>query len=119
MMQSLQGALVAAAIASLVVLSAEPTAAASLMAPRAPGASAIHVDYTRERHGDTHNAFQEEFNEGIGRFSPYYRHYGHRRYYPRARYLGFPFRAMPPYSSYHPGYYGNCFRTWDGQLLCH
>ena len=37
-------------------------------------------------------------------------------------YLGFPFNIAPqayyrrPYQPYHR--YGDCFRTWDGQLIC-
>jgi hypothetical protein len=119
MLQGFRGPLVAAAIASLAVLGAAPAGAASMMAPQASAEGAIlRADYSYERHGDTHNAFQEEYNEGIGRFSPYRRYYRHNRFYPRALHFGYPFRAMPPYHSYHRGYYGNCFSTWDGQLLC-
>ena len=119
MLHPLRGSLAAAAIAGLALLSSAPAGAASFLVPEVPGESAIvQADYTFERHGDTHNAFREEYQEGIGRFSPYRRYHRYNRFYPRAHHFGFPFRYMRPYHSYHRGFYGNCFRTWDGQLIC-
>jgi hypothetical protein len=113
MLHPLRGSL-AAVIASLALISSAPAGAASFVVPEAPGESAIlQADYTFERHGDTHNAFREEYQ-----FSSHRRYHRYNRHYPRARHFGYPFRYMPPYHSYHRGSYGNCFRTWDGQLLC-
>jgi len=45
------------------------------------------------------------------------RHRRHNRhFYPNQFYFGFPFAFAPPFYP-HRGYQ-NCFRTWDGQLLC-
>lgn len=63
-------------------------------------------------HGDRHNAFRDD------RWRHHRRHRRHhsRHFRPHPFFYGFPFAFVQPYHR-HRGYH-NCFRTWDGQLLC-
>ena len=51
----------------------------------------------------------------------HHRHRGHQNFFPGFAF-GFPFAYAPrayyprPYQPYYR--YGDCFRTWDGQLIC-
>jgi hypothetical protein len=65
-------------------------------------------------HGDRHNAFRDDgWNNG---WRHHRRHRHHSNFRRRHFYFGFPFAFRPhfyPYNSYR-----DCFRTWDGQLIC-
>lgn len=79
----------------------------------------LQVQNWENFHGDRHNAFRDD---GWDRDRPRHRRHRHQRnFYPNQFYFGFPFGAMPPfYMPYRPHrqYYQDCFRTWDGQLIC-
>jgi len=99
-------------MASVAVLSWTPAGAAGLHSPAASAERAIiQAGYSRDRH-------RNYYRHGGRRYGHYRRHHRHHDFSSGGFYFGFPFSILPPYYSYHPRSYGNCFRTWDGQLLC-
>lgn len=115
---SLSAFVAAAAIAGVAAISfprAEAAQWPSFPAPAAQGGGSIIQVGEWLYHGDTHNAWKEDgWNDG--------RRYRDRRqfrrhaYRPRTFYFGFPFAFAPPYYPYNRQ--RDCFRTWDGQLVC-
>ena len=109
----------AAAIAvGASVASSAPAEAAKLM--RLPAATPAQVGTIMEvnspGHGDRHSVFRDDgWNDGWRqRRHPRFRQ--HRNFYPNGFYFGFPFAFRPPMHSYNR--YDDCFRTWDGPLIC-
>jgi hypothetical protein len=108
----------AAIIAGASAVSLSSTASAT---PRlAPGATdttngaVIQVQSWENFHGDRHNAFRDDgWNDG---WRP--RRHLRNRHFSRHRrhHFGFPFAFRPRFYPYNS--YGDCFRTWDGQLIC-
>jgi hypothetical protein len=109
------------AVAAIAVTSSAVSfAPAQAAAPRLMPAAATTAEYAgaieQIRHRRRHH---EGWREG-GWHDDRWRHRRHRRYgrhfHPQPFYFGFPFAFAQPYYPYHRG--RNCFRTWDGQLIC-
>jgi hypothetical protein len=112
--------ILAAAAIALGASVATLSPAMAAMPRLAPGATdtssaIIQVQRWENFHGDRHNAFRDD-----GWDRPRWRHqrrhnrFGHHRF--RRHEFGFPFAFRPhfyPYPSRR-----DCFRTWDGQLIC-
>jgi hypothetical protein len=110
----LAAAAIAVGAAAATLSSAQ--AATPLPAPVATSGDIIEVGGRWENfHGDRHNAFRDDgWNRRHFRRYPRFRHHG---YYPRRFHFGFPFAFRPLYYPYRSRY-SDCFRTWDGQLIC-
>ena len=115
--------IIAAAAIALAASAASFSPAAAGMPRLVPGAidvtnnAIIQVQRWENFHGDRHNMFRDRDWD-----RPRWRHRRHHRFgHHRFRrhdpfYFGFPFAFRPhfyPYPSHR-----DCFRTWDGQLIC-
>jgi hypothetical protein len=78
------------------------------------GASVELAGQGRWRDGDRRGHWRDRDRDRRWRHSNRRHHRQHHHAAPF--YFGFPFAFAPPYYPYHG--YQNCFRTWDGQLIC-
>ena len=114
-------AAIAVAGASAVSLSSAPCGDAQAGARcdrHRPNGAVIEVQGWENFHGDRHNAFRDDgWNDGWRHLRRHHR-FGNtatcRRH--RQHHFGFPFAFRPRYYPYNS--YGDCFRTWDGRLIC-
>jgi hypothetical protein len=109
----------AAALAGFALISTLPAEAAQRMpypAPLAQTDAIIQIGDWDYFHGDRHNAFRDDGWNDNRRFRRHHQRRHHARFHRRQFYFGFPFAFAPPFYP-HPGY-RNCFRTWDGYLVC-
>lgn len=114
--------LVAAAV--IAAVSAASFVPAQAAAPRpAPavtgsaGGAIIEVGGRWETfHGDRHNAWRDDGwgNDWRWRNRHHRRNRHHGNFFPNQFYFGFPFAFVQPYHNRR----NDCFRTWDGQLIC-
>ena len=103
-----------------------PDQAAPLPAPGVTTGSGT-IEQVRERHG--HGGYGHHRGHGGGHYhgggGHYYggHHHGHHGFNNFGVFPGFAFSFGFPQAYYQPYYqpyygYGDCFRTWDGQLIC-
>lgn len=108
----------AAAIAvGASVASSAPAEAAKLMrlpAAATPAQVGTIMEVNSPGHGDRHNAGRDDGWDDGWRYNRRNRHHGNFR--RNQFFFGFPFAFRPPMHSYNR--YDDCFRTWDGQLIC-
>lgn len=126
MKRSLTLAAAAMIVAASTALSFAPAEAAPLVpSPVAKSnGDILQVQRWENFHGDRHSIFRDDNGWDRDRRWRGRHHHNrrHARHHRRNFYFGFPFALMPPYYSYHHQphrrYYQDCFRTWDGQLIC-
>ena len=117
--------LAAAAIA--VGASAVSLSSAGTAAPRpaqatigTDGSAIIQVDWESREwgHGGGHNAFRDDRNDNWNNGWSNRRHnrFRNSRFRRDPFYFGFPFAFRPQYYPYRRR--GDCFRTWDGYIVC-
>jgi hypothetical protein len=107
--------IIAAAAIAVGASAASLSSAQAAMARPTPVATSDAIIQIQgwERHGDSHNAFRDDgWNNGWR----HHRRHRHHSNFRRRHHFGFPFAFRPhfyPYNSYR-----DCFRAWDGQLIC-
>lgn len=108
----------AIAVGASVASSAPAEAAKSVRLPAAatPVQVGAIMEVNSPGHGDRHNAFRDDGWNDDRRFRrhPRFRHQSRFRRDPF--YFGFPFAFRPQFYPYRRR--GDCFRTWDGYIVC-
>jgi hypothetical protein len=103
--------LLAAAALGAAAASIPSAQAAPLQPAFASDAAVGNVELVRDRRGHDDDRWRNRHHR---------RHHHNRR--DRGFSFGFPYSSVPqayygrPYQPYYG--YGDCFRTWDGQLIC-
>jgi hypothetical protein len=101
------------------IASSAPAEAAKLMrlpAAAAPAQVGTIMEVNSPGHGDRHSAFRDDgWNDGwrYNRRNRYRQHGNFRRHQPF--YFGFPFAFVQPYRYTRRQ---DCFRTWEGYVVC-
>jgi hypothetical protein len=110
----------AAAIAvGVSVASSAPAEAAKLMrlpAAAAPVQVGTIMEVNSPGHGDRHSVFRDDGWNNNWRYQRRNRYRQHGNFRRNGFYFGFPFAFRPMYYPYNS--YGDCFRAWDGQVIC-
>lgn len=126
MRRSLSLLLAGALAVSLTAESMIPAQAAPRPAPIATDSADVIIKVAENFHGDRHNAFRDDgwndnwrWKKKRWRQSRWdrddWRPRRHRHGFSQFQY-GFPFAFVQPYRRHNRG--NDCFRTWDGQLIC-